>query len=263
VFLRIALGGLTGLSGLAVQAAELVSLETRAGIEQRLILIEPEGEPVASVVLFAGGKGALQLSSLFGRPTMKWGMNNFLVRTRERFADHGMLVAVADAPSDMQSARGMLGGFRASEDHVDDIDAVIAYLKARANVPVWLVGTSRGTESATHVAIHSTQAVSGLVLTSSMTVANADGIAVTDMDLERIRVPTMIVAHVADRCSKTPPSGAQQIAARLSNARTVEVRLFHGGDPPRSKPCRAMSQHGFLGIEDDVVKTIADFIRSH
>jgi dienelactone hydrolase len=262
-FLRSFLGAWLGYAAFAVQAAELVSLETRPGIEQRFILIEPEGEPFASAVLFAGGKGALQLSSFLGRPTMKWGMNNFLVRTRDRFAQQGMVVALVDAPTDRQSESGMLGGFRVSAEHLTDIDAVISYLKARTDLPVWLIGTSRGTESATHVAIRSTQGVGGLVLTSSMTVANADGVAVTDMELERIRVPTLIVGHVGDACSKTPPAGAHQIAEQLGNSTAVEVRLFDGGDPPRSKPCRALSQHGFLGIEGDVVEAIADFVRSH
>lgn len=262
-FLRSLLGAWLGYSAFAVQAAELVSLETRPGIEQRFVLVEPTGQPFVSAILFAGGKGALQLSSLLGRPTLKWGMNNFLVRTRTLFAQQGMVVAVVDAPTDRQSESGMLGGFRVSEEHTTDIDAVIAYLKARSDVPVWLIGTSRGTESATHVAIHSTQGIDGLVLTSSMTVANADGVAVTDMELERISVPTLLVGHVRDGCSKTPPSGAHEIAEQLINSTAVEVRLFDGGDRPRSKPCRAMSQHGFLGIESDVVKAIADFIRSH
>ncbi len=255
--------GLLLLCGAAAEAADLVSLETRPGVQQRFMLIEPEGAPVASVILFPGGKGALQLSSVFGHPTMQWGKNNFLVRTREQFAAQGMLVAVVDAPSDMQSSTGMLGGFRASAEHVADIDSVISYLRAKTEAPVWLIGTSRGTESAVHVAIHSTQALGGLVLTSSMTVPNSDGVAVTDMDLDRIQIPTLVVAHVADGCSKTPPAGAQEISESLANASAVEVRLFDGGDTPRSKPCQAMSQHGFLGIEADVVTAISQFISSH
>lgn len=262
MFIRTCLGLLLWCGAVA-EAADLVSLETRPGVQQRFILLEPESAPVASVVLFPGGKGALQLSSVFGHPTMQWGKNNFLVRTREQFAAQGMLVAVVDAPSDMQSETGMLDGFRASAEHVVDIDAVISYLRTKSEAPVWLIGTSRGTESAAHVAIHSTQAVGGLVLTSSMTVPNAYGVAVTDMDLDRIRIPTLVVAHVADGCNNTPPAGAQQISEGLVNSPAVEVRLFDGGDTPRSKPCRSMSQHGFLGIEADVVDAISRFIRSH
>lgn len=244
-------------------AAELVKLDTRDGVEQRFILVSPDGPPVASVILFAGGKGALNLSSFFGVPSMTWGKNNFLVRTRDQFAAQGFLVAVVDAPSDRQSKRGMLGGFRNSAEHVQDIDAVIAYLRTRADVPVWLVGTSRGTESAAHVALNSAQRPDGLVLASSISVSNAKGTAVTEMPLAGVAIPTQVVGHARDGCPKTPPSGAQQIAAMLTGAPAVEVKMFSGGSTPRSKPCKAMSYHGFLGVEDEVVAAIAAFIKAH
>jgi len=38
------------------------------------------------------------------------------------------------------------------------------------------------------------------------------------------------------------------------------VKSFSGGSAPESKPCRAMSYHGFLGLEDEVVNYISNFI---
>jgi pimeloyl-ACP methyl ester carboxylesterase len=250
------------LTAYGAAAAELVALDTRSGVEQRLILLRPDGPPAASVILFAGGKGALNLSSFLGAPSIAWGKNNFLVRTRDQFAEQGFLVAVVDAPSDRQSKKGMLGGFRTSAEHVQDIDAVIAYLREQADVPVWLVGTSRGTESAAHLAIRSTENPAGLVLTSSMSERNAKGTALPDMALSQVTIPTLLVAHERDACPKTPPAGAGTIAGLLTAAPAVEVKRFSGGDTPRSKPCQAMSYHGFLGIEDEVVAAIAAFIKA-
>lgn len=190
------------------------------------------------------------------------GKNNFLVRTRHDFAAHGFAVAVVDAPSDRKERIGMLGGFRNSAEHVTDIDAVTTHLKKTVGVPVWLVGTSRGTESAAYVAIHAKEKVAGLVLTSSMTEDNSKGRPVTDLALDRIRVPALVVAHEDDECRVTPPDGAERIAKGLVNAPKVAVKMFSGGDPPRSKPCKALSAHGFLGIEQDVVAAIAAFITS-
>lgn len=241
------------------QAEEFVQLETRPGVQQGFLLIEPDGKPTATVVLFAGGHGNLKLDGT----NIGYGQKHFLIRNREQFAAQDLLVAVVDAPSDRKGPDGMLGGFRASAEHVTDIDAVIADLRRRANVPVWLVGFSRGTESAAYVALHSRQPLGGLVLTSSMTSPNANGVAVTEMELGRLRLPTLVVAHREDGCHHTPASGAEQIRAKLTDAPKVEARYFEGGDPPRSKPCFAMSQHGFLGIESEVVKAIASFIRSN
>ena len=81
-------------------SSELVSIQTPRGVKQAFILIKPD-KPVASVILFAGGHGALGLKSA---SSMSWGAGNFLVRSRDKFAAHGFLVAVVDAPSDKRRA---------------------------------------------------------------------------------------------------------------------------------------------------------------
>lgn len=242
-------------------AEELVTIKTRDGVEQRFLLNETTNA-VATLVLFAGGKGALRLAEGRAGPTIGWGRNNFLVRSRNNFAAHGFTVAVVDAPSDRQGGQGMLGGFRASSEHVTDIDAVIAVLRQRSGLPVWLVGTSRGTESATWVAIHSRQSPDGLVLTSSMTVENNKGVTVPEMALDQIRVPVLVVAHRHDGCAKTPAQGADRIKNGLKQSPRVEVSYFEGGRD-KGDPCKAKSHHGFLGIEDKVVARIAAFIKGH
>lgn len=74
----------------------LVSIDTPRGVKQSFILIKPE-KPVASVILFAGGHGALGLKSA---SAMQWGAGNFLVRSRDAFAAQNLMVAVIDAPSE-------------------------------------------------------------------------------------------------------------------------------------------------------------------
>ena len=96
---------------------------------------------------------------------MGWGAGNFLVRSREKFAGNGLMVAVIDAPSDHGDS--MDATFRISEAHADDVTAVTAYLKTEMNVPVWLVGTSMGTFSAANGAIGAQYR--RLVLTSTIT----------------------------------------------------------------------------------------------
>ena len=116
---------LADISGAAqVGAPTLVSIQTPRGATQAFILIKVDN-PVASVILFAGGHGALGLKSA---SSMKWGEEGFLVRFRDKFADHNLMVAVVDAPSDQQ--QGMSAIFRMSGAHAGDIGAVAAYLKA-------------------------------------------------------------------------------------------------------------------------------------
>jgi pimeloyl-ACP methyl ester carboxylesterase len=237
-----------------------VSLKTRPLVFQRFILIRPRN-PVASVILFAGGAGTLGLKESRGVLIINNYQYNFLIRTRSDFAEHRFMVAAVDAPSDRQY--GMHDGFRNSGKHLEDIEAVISFLKNEANVPVWLVGTSRGTESAAYIATKTKEAINGLVLTSSMTVPNRRGMTVTSMSLGRITVPTLIVSHENDACELTPHYGAKQIARLLKNAPKVEVKYFSGGYAPASGPCDAMSAHGFYGIEKEVVAYIAGFIKAN
>ena len=258
---RVAIALCLMTSGSVALAEELVSLPSDRSDVTLKLLVLPAEKPVASVVLFAGGHGALRLEGSAKEPSIGWGKGNFLVRTREDFARAGLLVAVVDAPSDRSGSMGMLGGFRASADHARDVEQVVAYLKQRANVPVWLVGTSRGTESAANAAIRAS-GVAGLVLTSTLSRPNKQGVEVLAMKLEDIRVPTLIVAHQDDDCEHTPPADAERIAKRLANAPRVEVKMLRGGKPPKSTPCEAYAAHGFFGIEQEAVDTIVQFIKS-
>lgn len=242
----------------------IVSVQTPRGVRQSFILIKPDTPPVASVVLFAGGHGALGLKSA---TSMNWGADNFLVRSRDKFAAQGFLVAVVDAPSDRQD--GMNGVFRMSKPHSDDIEVVAAYLKKQADAPVWLVGTSMGTFSAAGSAI-SAKSIDGLVLTSTITRAKRDWIitrsypnGVASMDLPRVMVPTLILSHLKDGCDITPAADAPKLKARLNSASKVEIVVLDGGDTPQSAPCGGKSQHGFLGIEFEAVATVAEFVKAN
>ncbi len=238
---------------------ELIKITTREGVKQKFILIKPDTIK-ASVILFAGGKGKIKLKG--NGSDYRYKSNNFLVRSRNLFADNNLMVAVIDAPSDKYDSDGMWYGFRTSREHVQDIETVIDYLKQQANVPVWLVGTSRGTESAAHVAINSDK-VDGLVLTASLSRPQRKGTEVTAMELNKITVPTLVVSHIKDECFVTPPEDTDKIVSMLSSSKNVKSKLFDGGDAPISKPCKARSYHGFLGIEKEAVNYISEFIKTH
>jgi pimeloyl-ACP methyl ester carboxylesterase len=261
------------------ESASIVSITTPRGVQQLFILIKPD-HVIASVILFAGGNGSLQLNRV---PPPQVGpyafvAGNFLVRSREKFAAHDFMVAVIDAPSDQP--KGMSPSFRVSKDQAIDIGAVADYLKTQADVPVWLVGTSAGSWSAARGAIGAnrdgiaTGSIDGLVLTSTVThIAPGSAFAkvfpeiardypdgVISMALPEIRVPTLIVSHSEDACEATPAVDAPALAKRLTQAAKVEITLLSGGDPPRSVPCEAYAAHGYYGIETQAVDRIADFI---
>lgn len=236
----------------------VVDIPTRPGVTQRLMLFSPDN-PQAAVILFPGGHGGIQITP---KGDFQWGEENFVVRTRQMFAAKGLLVAVVDAPSDRQS-EPFLGGFRQKSEHVVDIKAVIAWVKQQADIPVWLVGTSRGTQSAAFIATQLPVAdggPDGLVLTSTI-VKDSKSRPVPDMALEKIAIPVLVVHHKQDGCKHCPYAGLSRLMDKLTASPKKELLSFEGGQN-RGDPCKPMAYHGFNGIEKKVVDQIADWIFS-
>lgn len=240
----------------SAQAAEqLLQLNTRPGVTQGLLLLEPAGKPVASLILFTGGDGVLKLGE---DGQLHAGAGNFLVRTRQLWVAQGFQVAVVDVPSDHPDGISR-GDFRSSAEHAQDMAVVIDTLRQRADVPVWLVGTSRGTTSAAAVAIHLHDKVGGVVLTSTI---NHDRGNVAAMALDQLTQPVLLVQHRHDQCKETLYRNVQPVLDGLHAASATELMLFDGGQD-KGDPCQPWAAHGYNGIEAEVVDRVARWIRLH
>ncbi|MFB0826677.1 alpha/beta hydrolase [Chromobacterium violaceum] len=189
------------------RAETLVEIPNRPGVALRFLLLEPPGPPRANLILFAGGEGLLKLSA---EGELGAGRGNFLVRTRQGWADMGFRVAVVDAPSDMP--RGLLGDFRERAEHAADIAAVSDYLRRGAALPVWLAGTSRGTTSAAAVALNRPDAADGLLLTSSIDAGRG---SLAGLPLERLAIPVLMIQHRRDECRASRPGNLGPVLDRL------------------------------------------------
>ena len=149
--------------------------------------------------------------------------------------------------------------YRASAEHIADLQAVIDYLRTQSTVPIWLVGTSRGTPSAAAAALaFGNQLLAGLVLTSSVTTGLAGG-SVLDQKLEHLTIPVLVVAHENDSCKVTPPNGAKAIMRSLSNA-PVKKLIIESGGITTGDACEAFAHHGYNGIEQQTVSDITNWI---
>jgi pimeloyl-ACP methyl ester carboxylesterase len=234
---------------------KVVDIPTRPGVTQRMLVLLPP-DPKASVVLIPGGHGGLQIQA---NGSMRWGENNFVVRTRQLFADQGLAVVVIDAPSDRQSPP-FLGRFRQTPEHAADLKAVIAWLRETVKVPVWLIGTSRGTQSAGYVATVLTgrEGPDGIVLSSTI-LTEDKGRPVPAMPLEQVRIPVLVIHHEHDGCKYCSFSGLPALMDKLVNSPRSQLISFTGG-VSRGDPCEAMAFHGFNGIEQNVVQQTADWI---
>jgi pimeloyl-ACP methyl ester carboxylesterase len=242
-----------------IAAAAEISVKdiaTRPGVSQRVLLVKPE-QPVASVILFSGGNGLIHIGpdGSLGR------RGNFLVRSRDLFVHEGLAVAVVDAPSDRTDGAG-LDHFRKSAEHALDVMHVIAWLRKEAKLPVWLVGTSRGTTSVANAVIRLREnGPDGVVFTASIVGNDSD--RVPAMEIETIRVPALVVHHEEDQCRLCLLRDVPALMAGLRGAIKSELVTFKGGGPVKGAACEAFHYHGFIGIEEEVVKRIADWVKTH
>ena len=235
--------------------SRVVDIPTRPGITQRLLVLAPPS-PKAAVILFAGGHGGLQIAAdgFFG-----WGKGNFLIRSRQLFVAQGLLTVVIDAPSDRQSFP-YLAGFRQSPEHAADVQAVIAWVRQQSGLPVWLVGTSRGTQSIAAVATRLSRAdgPDGLVLTSTI-LSDAKALPVLAMALDKLTIPVLVAHHELDGCSHCSYSDIPGLMQKLDASPRKQLLSFRDG-VSRGDPCEAMAYHGFNGIESEVVGQIAGWV---
>jgi hypothetical protein len=81
-----------------------------------------------------------------------------------------------------------------------------------------------------------------------------------ELYVSRITVPTFVVWHQIDHCTFSPPSGSQTVFNTIP-ANNKASAVFQGGHSVATDPCGAFSEHGYAGIERDVVKQIAEFIK--
>ena len=129
------------------------------------------------------------------------------------------------------------------------------------SAPLWLVGTSRGTVSAAAAAIAMPeQPLAGLVLTSSVVSYHSIG-SLWSQDLASIRLPVLVMHQARDACRVCRPADVPALLAKFSQAPVKKLLMLDGGANPSGDPCEPMHWHGFVGMDQQAVDAIADWMQ--
>ena len=210
---------------------------------------------MATLLLISGRSGGMG-PIVDGHPTSP----NFLIRSRDYFIQAGFDVAVLGIPSDGIGLGG--GDGRISDAHMEDLRRVVQQLKAATGLPVWAIGTSMGTISAAAAAIaFGQEELAGIVLTSSITSKAKPG-AVPFQNLSAIRIPVLVLHHAFDNCKYCVPKAAEHIADSLVNAPIKKFATIEGGNGGDGDTCGPWSHHGYIGIEQEAVRLVTDWIKN-
>lgn len=210
---------------------------------------------------FAAGGAHAAVMLVGGTGDFEEVKGNFLLRIRDRLTAAGLLLAFPDVPSD-RKARA-LTDFRSDPRHAEDVRAVVAHLRRRADAPVFLIGTSRGTISAANAAARlGPDLVAGAILSSTLTGrVRQNPENVFDAPLGQVRVPVLLLHHSDDRCHVTPARHVGNVRDALARSPRAEVRMLSGGWPAKaSDECAALANHGFYGLYDQAVAAMVGWL---
>ena len=208
------------------------------------------------VALFPGHPGIMRLREEDARIKFDLG-GNMLVRSRRWWLDDETLVAVVDAPSDQWSTFSQR--FRETPRYGVDVGALLSEIGRKFDVGDWtFVGTSEGSISAFHAARMNPTLAQRVILTASVIRAGRNGPGLSGVDYSQLKAKLLWVNHEDDPCDFTR-YGLVKDAAQRSGAPLVTVR---GGGPWRGEACQAFTQHGFAGVEKEVVLAMRSWVKT-
>jgi len=217
----------------AAVTTTVVDVPTRDAT-QRFLHVRPDA-PVANLVFLPGNIGILGITDDGSMPTLAGRCAPF-VRNRDAFAARGFALALVDQTSDLKIRQ------RA------DIREVVRYVRARDDVPTWIVGGSASTAAALDFAGDFPPGVPmGVVIFSP-----------NKSDLARaalVQRPTLLIFHSDDGLAAP---FVDPLFDALTSAPAKERIGLAGGS---TGECGGY--HLFMGIDAEFVAAVAGFIDKH
>lgn len=223
----------------------------------------PEGSPQALLVLIGGGNFDMGITGdeISGEVTHAGA--NFLVRSAHLFAQHGYRVVTVDRPTDWEDwtneYSSSVDRYRISTKHAVDLAAVLEDANGADDLPVVLLGTSRGAISAVDKHFLSEAISISSPLTSGQIFPVGVDVGYGQVLPEDVNLPVHVMWHKSDGCVYTKPEDS---LALLDAFPFVSGDELEGGfrDELEDRPCNWPDHHGFMGIESCTVNTIATWL---
>jgi pimeloyl-ACP methyl ester carboxylesterase len=238
---------------------------TRPDVLNRVLVMKPD-QPTGAVMLLPGGHGNINLDA---QAHVGWGEDDFLLRTRMRYANGGLLAIVPDVATDHKPPVS-LAGFRTSPMQADDLRALADHLRSMSP-KVWLVAYDSGATSALNAAARGkADTVAGLVLISPMLEEPepTSSVLIDGAKLALASMPVLLISHESDSCSRPAVDRIKNAAAALKapNFQSITIKggseQFAVSDPfeyPENS-CNMQAYHALAGREAVVARNVIDWI---
>lgn len=239
----------------AQEQLESLTIEGRENDSIPILKNVKSSDAVNLILIPGGNSGTGEIIN--GLPSSQ----NFLVRSRGKFQSTGFNTYVLFRAKSV-APNAMATTYRNDQEHLKEILSLINNIEKNSSGPIWIIGTSMGTISATNAALNlKSQRLKGIVLTASVT-QKAPG-NLSKQKLEDIRMPVLMLHHESDACFACVPSEAKELFKNFSNAPTKEFSMISGGGPALGDACQNQHWHGFVGVEEIVTNQISKWIRDN
>jgi len=244
------------LSAMPLGAAPTVTVTdvptSRSGI--RIATYRPD-VPLANLVVLPGGTGVFGLRT-DGRGSADYFNTQTVSRNRDALVAAGISVVLVDTPLDMPD--GISIQYRSTDAHMAEVREVLRAVRARDNLPTWVIGGSLGAIDAAVIALGEPSSTPfGLILVSPYE-------SVLSMNLGALRRPTLLLTHQQDSCIGTPPENAPRIMERLPSGTPSRHVQYTGGSPGSfGGGCDSTAYHGLGGLDTEFVAEITSWMRLH
>lgn len=238
---------------------------TRPNTVVRVLLMKAN-RPADAVILLPGGHGNINLDS---QGHIGWGEDDFVIRTRWHYFDHGIATIIPDVALDHKPPVS-LAGFRTSEPHADDLHALSEQLHSMAP-KVWIIAYDTGATSALNaVARDKIDSVAGLVLISPILEPPDPNSTLLIDGVKRAlgRMPVLVIGHQFDQCSLPVLDRIRNAAAALRAPHFQAIVLqggrtqfmLHDAFAYPEGGCNAEPTHALAGLEEVVTGKIIDWL---
>lgn len=214
----------------------------------RTLLIVAE-RPKALVLLYPGGGGQLNL-----RDDGQTKNRHTFVRSIDQWAQYHIDAVLVDTPYDLGNLKR--GSFRGRQDHLQRVEEVISFYKARTKLPIWIFGHSMGTSTASNYVSESPQMaklLSGIIVAGTVRTAELS---------DKVTLPVLAIHHRDDACGGSPISASRNLIEGRPEGLVSRFDIIEGG-VSEGNICESFAYHGFNQTEGELIKRAAEFILAH
>lgn len=235
---------------------KILTVDTSNGSKQSGVLsaLSNAAAPSILVAIIPGHPVLAKASVSFTGMVMIKQDGSFVVRERLRLLDQDIATLVIDCRSDFWTACD--DGYQMTEQRFLDTRPLMDLVKA--NFPsikqVWLLSTSRGYFTSAAITKYSSNYFAGVIHTAGV----VDMVLKYPEAIQKTSTPQFFVHHADDPCKITQYATAKNIAEKVE---APMITVF-GGSGFYGGACQAHTQHGFKGMEEQVMANISKIIKT-